>query len=85
MLFGEIPLPMWFVTIRYREFALKEIRMTENETVRLAREEILSAISSKPLVSYRETVTWEGDSVTLTVTYRCVEDITEEYPLFDLP
>ncbi|MBQ7365499.1 MAG: sporulation protein YqfD [Clostridia bacterium] len=85
MLFGTVPLPLWYVTVSYREFSLLEIPLTEEETIRLCREEILSALSEKPLISYREEIVTQEESVTLSVTYRCIEDIAEERPLFDLP
>lgn len=85
MLFGKIPLPLWFVTVSYREFALDEITLTEKEAIRLCREKIMAELSGSPLVSYREDVYIQEDHVTLTVTYRCIEDIADEQPLFDLP
>ena len=85
MLFDRIPLPLWIVTTSYREFTPKEVTLTEEEAIRLAREKILAGLSDKPLVSYKESVTQEDGAVILTVTYRCIEDIAKEYPLFDLP
>ena len=85
MLFGKIPLPLWFVTVSYREFTLDEITLTEKEAIRLCREKIMAELSGSPLVSYREDAHCQEDHVTLTVTYRCIEDIADEQPLFDLP
>ena len=85
MLFGRIPLPLWLITVSYREFTLDEILLDEQEAIRVARQKILKSLSSKPLVSYKEDVTLGEDSVTLSVIYQCIEDIALEYPLFDLP
>lgn len=85
MLFERIPLPIWFVTVSYYEFSLTEQPLSVKEATRLAREEILATLSTTPLVSYRETLTVGEGFVTLTVTYRAIEDIAKEYPLFTLP
>ena len=85
MLFGTVPLPLWIKTVSYREFVPVEITLSEEEAIRSAREKLLTAVSDKPLVSYRESVTREGEAVILTVIYRAIEDIAKEYPLFDLP
>ena len=85
MLFGKIPLPLWFVTVSYRAFSLEEQLLTEAEATRLCREKIMEKISALPLVSYRESIALEKDCVTLTVIYRAIEDVAEERPLFDLP
>ncbi len=85
MLFGKVPLPIWIKVVSYREFVPVEIALSEEEAIRLAREKILIGLSEEPLVSYQENITTDGDSVTLTVIYRAIEDIAQEYLLFDLP
>lgn len=85
MLFGKVPLPLWIKTVSYREFTPVETALSEEEAIRLARETLLTALSDEPLVSYREALSVGDDSLTLTVIYRAIEDIAEEYPLFDLP
>jgi len=85
MLFDKIPLPIWSVTVSYRAFTLDETVMTESEATRMLRRKIMTKLSTEPLISYREEVTLGEGEVVLKVTYRAIEDIAKECPLFDLP
>ena len=85
MLFGKIPLPLFILTVSYREFEPLEISLTKEEAILLAREKLLARLSEEMLISYKESAVSTKGAVTLTVIYRVIEDIAKEYPLFDLP
>ncbi len=85
MLFGKIPLPLWYRRVTYREFTLAESALSQERAIALCRKEILSSLSDTPLLSYTEEIAFDGERITLTARYRAIEDIAEECPLFTMP
>ncbi len=83
---GGIPLPLYLITGYYEEYREREVTLSQEEALTVARLEMAELVekelSGADILSREESVTVaENGDVTLTLAVVCVENIAEEIPI----
>ena len=87
--FGGVPLPIRYRQGQFYETVAQEVTYTTDEMAEQAREKITSmadsVLQNARILSSEEHITEQEDGLTMTIQYRCEEDIVQEQEILLFP